>query len=226
MPNKKIMMLAILLVSLFAISTVSAMDNVTGDVVSVEEQNDAEISVKEADSEVVSAENVSIENDSDEVLAANDKNVSSDDCDKDVLSASEENIALSSSNEYTIAVSPESSLSVSNGGSVLSVPLNREDSKLTSIYDKVYSTKVWKTVKIGTLKLKYSWSKKKMNKVAKKKTKSIIKKLKKVKRKYTKKGWIYNRVFYNYNYGKKSAVFKYYVQFYKTVYYDGYGNVL
>ena len=45
--NKKIMILTVILVSLFAVSAVSAADNATGDAVSVEETTDEIVSVEE-----------------------------------------------------------------------------------------------------------------------------------------------------------------------------------
>ena len=220
------------------LSTVECADNlsISSEVVSVDGGNDDCLSVSNeydvlnASSDVVSVDGgnddcLSVSNEYD-VLNASSDVVSVDGGNDDCLSVYSDEFSVSMVSNGSVAFPVESKLSVSNNQPIISVSVNKENSKLTSIYDKVYSTKKWKTIGLGSLKLKYKWSKKKMNKVSKKKSKIINKRLKRIMKKYEKKGWHYDRVFYNYNYGKYSAKFRYYVQFYKTVYYNGYGDVL
>ena len=162
---------------------------------------------------------------SEEILSVSN-NVSLSGGDGDCLAVSENVGSLASVNELPVALSVESQLSASNNQPKLSMQVNQEDSKLTSIYDKVYSTKQWRTVGLFSIKYKYSWSKKKINQVTKKKIKSNKKKAKKIMKKYLKKGWTYSRVYYTWKYGKTAVKYWYYYQFYRTVYYNGYGKVL
>lgn len=222
----KIRYMGIILVVFFlAIAAASATsENITSDDTALSVSQDA----------LVSQDNISVGSDSlgalsDNVSAADDnlgalsKNVSeSDDC----LAVSSENITLASSNDVPLSVSVESELSTPADQSKLSLATNQEDSKLTSIYDKVYSTKKWKTVWIVTITLKYKWSNKKMKQVANKKTKSVKSKVKRIIKQNLKKGWTYDGVYYTEHYGKYQCKYRYYLQFYKTVYYNGYGKVL
>ena len=144
----------------------------------------------------------------------------------DCLSVCSDNVSLASVNELPLSVSVESSLSAPNDQSKLSVPTNDDDSKLTSIYDKVYSQKKWKSVWLLSIKYKYTWSSKKINKVTKQKLNSNKKKIKRIGKKYAKKGWHFKKVYYTEHYGKTTIKIRFYVQFYKTVYYNGYGEVL
>ena len=228
------MLSALLLVGLLAISSVSAAENATDDIISTSDeevislendQNFDESNVLKADESNGSQILKSGANDAVEVLNA--VNVSSDNGSDDFLGvSSEDNVSLASSNELPVAVSVESNLSSSNDQSILSMPVNQQDSKLTSIYDKVYSTKKWKTIWLTSIKYKYSWSKKKIDKVTKKKMKKIKKKTISIMKKNLKKGWHYEGVYYRWTYGKYTIKYILYLQFYKTVYYNGYGETL
>ena len=235
----------LLAVFLLAISTVCAAENVTNEeteLSAIEDVDDLSsssevISVDYVDDDclAVSSEVVSVDGGNDDCLAVYNDNdslsasseVVSVDCgNDDCLAVSNDDFSVTTVNNNSVAVSGESKLSASNDQSIISVPANQENSKLTSIYDKVYSTKDWKTVGLCSLTLKYKWSKKKMNKVSKMKSKILKKRAKKIMKKYEKKGWHYSRIFYNWKYGRYSAKFWYYLQFYRTVYYNGYGDVL
>lgn len=235
----------LLAVFLLAISTVCAAENVTNeetDLSAIEDVDDLSISSEivsvdsgDDDCLAVSSEVVSVNEGNDNCLAVSNETdslsassevVSVDSRNDDCLAVSSDDFSVASVNNNPVAVSGESKLSASNDQSIISVPANQENSKLTSIYDKVYSTKDWKTVGLCSMTLKYKWSKKKMNKVSKKKSKILKKRVKKIMKKYVKKGWHYSRIFYNWKYGKYSAKFRYYIQFYRTVYYNGYGEVL
>ena len=232
------------------ISAVSAAENVTNEdfMLSVVEDyddlavyNNVSLSGGNADCLAVSSDADGLNATSEEILSISNNvslsggdsdclavynNVSLSDGSGDCLAVSENVSCLASVNELPVALSVESQLSASNNQPKLSMQVNQEDSKLTSIYDKVYSTKQWRTVGLFSIKYKYSWSKKKINQVTKKKVKSNTKKAKKIMKKYLKKGWTYSRVYYTWKYGKTAVKYWYYYQFYRTVYYNGYGKVL
>ena len=172
-------------------------------------------------------ENVSLANTNNvSLIAEHSENVSSNNNDNVLSISNDESFVLSKSNELPVAVSVNSKLSTSTEQPKLSTPINQEDEKLTSIYDKVYSRKEWRTVGILSIVLKYKWSKSVMNKVVKQRTKLGIKREKIIIKKFTRKGWTYSRVYYTSHYGKTAARFNYYLQFYKTVYFNGYGEIL
>lgn len=221
----------LLLVFAVAISAVSASENITNEdnVLAVEEEvNDLSISyennvtVASEDSLAVFSENVNV---TDGPLAVSSENITLATEDSDSLAVSSDNVTLSVVNEIPVAVSIETELTAQNNETKLSVPVEPEP-VLSSIYDKVYSKKMWKTVWICSLSLKYTWSSKKMKQVANKKTKAMKKKVYSKIKTNMKKGWKYNRVYYTTSYGRTKAVCRYYLQFYRTVYYNGYGKVL
>lgn len=88
------------------------------------------------------------------------------------------------------------------------------------VYDKVYSYKKWKTVKLTSFKVKKSWSKNKRDKIINQKYKKANKKAKKLNNKYSKKGWTYEGTYWDWNVGSSKVSYKYYVQFSKTQYYS------
>ena len=88
------------------------------------------------------------------------------------------------------------------------------------IYDKVYSYKKWKTVKLKSFKVKKSWSKNKRDKIINKKYNKANKKVNKLSSKYGKKGWTYEGTYWNWHVGKYKVSYKYYAQFSKTKYYS------
>ena len=215
----------LLAVFFLAISAVCAAENVTADDAAVSAVDDLageDVSVA-GDSLAASGDEDAVASADEEILTAHSEDASADD--ECLAASSDENIVASVNNE-PVSVSAESQLSASDDHPVVSVSVNQDNSKLTSIYDKVYSTKKWKTVGWFTITYKYKWSKKKINKVTKKKMKSAKKRAKKVMKKYVKKGWHYDDYYYSVKYGKHSIRYKYYLQFYKTVYYNGYGDVL
>ena len=87
------------------------------------------------------------------------------------------------------------------------------------IYDKVYSYKKWKTVKLTSFKVKKSWSKNKRDKIINKKYNKANKKVNKLSSKYGKKGWTYEGTYWNWHVGKYKVSYKYYAQFSNTKYY-------
>ena len=172
-------------------------------------------------------ENTSSDNTNDNIISiSHSENVSSNNNDNVLSISNDESFVLSKSNELPVAVSVNSKLSTSTEQPKLSTPINQEDEKLTSIYDKVYSRKEWRTVGILSIVLKYKWSKSVINKVVKQRIKLGIKREKIIIKKFTRKGWTYSRVYYTSHYGKTAARFNYYLQFYKTVYFNGYGEIL
>ena len=226
-----------LVVFFLAIAAVSAADenitddgllNVAGDSedLSVSLNDNVSLSGSDDDCLSVSDDNVSLAAADEDCLSVSDDNVSLaagvDDC----LTVSSDNVSLASVNELPVSVSVESSLSVPENQSKLSMPTDPDDSKLTSIYDKVYSKKQWKYVWLFSVKLKYTWSQKKMTKAIKQGLNKNKKSIKRTMKKYAKKDWHYNDVYYKIKYGKKIAKCKFYMQIYRTVYYNGYGEVL
>ena len=171
-------------------------------------------------------DNVSLSVAGDDCLSVSSDNVSLSAVSGDCLSVCSDNVSLASVNELPVSVSVESSLSALDNESKLSMPTDPDDSKLTSIYDKVYSKKQWKYVWLCSINLKYTWSEKKMKKVCIYKLKKNRKKIVRTMIKYAKKGWHYNTVYYRTLYGKHIVKAKYYLQFYRTVYYNGYGETL
>ena len=226
-----------LFVFFLAIAAVSAADenitddgllNVAGDSedLSVSLNDNVSLSSSDDDCLSVSDDNVSLAAAGEDCLSVSDDNVSLaagvDDC----LTVSSDNVSLASVNELPVSVSVESSLSVPENQSKLSMPTDPDDSKLTSIYDKVYSTKQWKYAWVCSLKLKYTWSDKKIKKVSKRTVNKSKRKIERTVIKFAKKGWHFNKVYYKTSYGKHIFKVKFYLQFYRTVYYNGYGEVL
>lgn len=215
----------LLAVFFLAISAVCAAENVTGDdavVSAVDDLACEDVSVA-GDSLATSSEEDAVASVDEEILTAPSEDASADD---EPLAASSDDDSVASVNNEPVSLSAESQLSVSDNHPVVSVSVNQDNSKLTGIYDKVYSREDWRTVGWFTITYKYKWSKKKINKVTKKKLKSKKKRAKKVMKKYVKKGWHYYDIYYTVKYGKHSVRYKYYLQFYRTVYYNGYGKVL
>ena len=234
-----IKLISIFLVIFFLVlSAVSAAgENITveDNILAIDETND-ELTVFKWDNVSVADEvddNLAVSNENN-VSVTVDNSVSVSDSDNLSISggvepltiSNVENLSVANNDNLPVAVSVQSKLSVPVEESKLSMEINPENSKLGSIYNKVYSTKKWKTVGVVVLKLKSSWSKYKINKVTNKIKKIANKRTKSIMKKYVKKGWHYDRIFYTYNYGRYVATFKYYIQFYKTVYYNGYGEVL
>ena len=203
-----------------AIAAVSAADeNITDDSLLTVAGDSEDLSVSIND-------NVSLSGSDDDCLSVSDDNVSLSAAGEDCLSVSSDNVSLASVNELPVSVSVESSLAAPESQSKLSMPTDPDDSKLTSSSDVAYSKKQWKAVWLVSVKLKYTWSEKKMKKVLKQELIKNKKKINKIEKKYTKKGWNFKKVYYKIKYGKKLAKCKFYVQLYRTVHYNEYGEVL
>ena len=171
-------------------------------------------------------DNASLSGSDDDCLSVSDDNVSLSAGVDDSLSISSDNVSLASVNELPVSVSVESSLATPESQSKLSMPTDPDDSKLTSSSDVAYSKKQWKAVWLVSVKLKYTWSEKKVKKVLNKELNKNKKRIIKMGNKYMNKGWNYKKILYKVKYGKKLAKCKYYVQFYRTVHYNKYGEVL
>ena len=209
-----------LVVFFLAIAAVSAADeNITDDSLLTVAGDSEDLSVSIND-------NVSLPGSDDDCLSVSDDNVSLSASVDDSLSVSSDNVSLASVNELPVSVSVESSLAAPESQSKLSMPTDPDDSKLTSSSDVAYSKKQWKAVWLVSVKLKYTWSEKKMKKVLKQELIKNKKKINKIEKKYTKKGWNFKKVYYKIKYGKKLAKCKYYVQLYRTVHYNDNGEVL
>ena len=209
-----------LVVFFLAIAAVSAADeNITDDSLLTVAGDSEDLSVSIND-------NVSLSGSDDDCLSVSDDNVSLSAAGEDCLSVSSDNVSLASVNELPVSVSVESSLAAPESQSKLSMPTDPDDSKLTSSSDVAYSKKQWKAVWLVSVKLKYTWSEKKMKKVLKQELIKNKKKINKIEKKYTKKGWNFKKVYYKIKYGKKLAKCKYYAQLYRTVHYNEYGEVL
>ena len=209
-----------LVVFFLAIAAVSAADeNITDDSLLTVAGDSEDLSVSIND-------NVSLSGSDDDCLSVSDDNVSLSASVDDSLSVSSDNVSLASVNELPVSVSVESSLAAPESQSKLSMPTDPDDSKLTSSSDVAYSKKQWKAVWLVSVKLKYTWSEKKMKKVLKQELIKNKKKINKIEKKYTKKGWNFKKVYYKIKYGKKLAKCKYYVQLYRTVHYNDNGEVL
>ena len=203
-----------------AIAAVSAADeNITDDSLLTVSGDSEDLSVSIND-------NVSLSGSDDDCLSVSDDNVSLSAAGEDCLSVSSDNVSLASVNELPVSVSVESSLAAPESQSKLSMPTDPDDSKLTSSSDVAYSKKQWKAAWLVSVKLKYTWSEKKMKKVLKQELIKNKKKINKIEKKYTKKGWNFKKVYYKIKYGKKLAKCKYYAQLYRTVHYNEYGEVL
>ena len=209
-----------LVVFFLAIAAVSAADeNITDDSLLTVAGDSEDLSVSSND-------NVSLSAAGEDCLSVSDDNVSLSAAGEDCLSVSSDNVSLASVNELPVSVSVESSLAAPESQSKLSMPTDPDDSKLTSSSDVAYSKKQWKAVWLVSVKLKYTWSEKKMKKVLKQELIKNKKKINKIEKKYTKKGWNFKKVYYKIKYGKKLAKCKYYVQLYRTVHYNDNGEVL
>ena len=209
-----------LVVFFLAIAAVSAADeNITDDSLLTVAGDSEDLSVSIND-------NASLPGSDDDCLSVSDDNVSLSASVDDSLSVSSDNVSLASVNELPVSVSVESSLAAPESQSKLSMPTDPDDSKLTSSSDVAYSKKQWKAVWLVSVKLKYTWSEKKMKKVLKQELIKNKKKINKIEKKYTKKGWNFKKVYYKIKYGKKLAKCKYYVQLYRTVHYNDNGEVL
>ena len=209
-----------LIVFFLAIAAVSATDeNITDDGLLTVAGDSEDLSVSSND-------NVSLSAAGEDCLSVSSDNVSLSAAGEDCLSVSSDNVSLASVNELPVSVSVESSLAAPESQSKLSMPTDPDDSKLTSSSDVAYSKKQWKAVWLVSVKLKYTWSEKKMKKVLKQELIKNKKKINKIEKKYTKKGWNFKKVYYKIKYGKKLAKCKYYAQLYRTVHYNEYGEVL
>ena len=226
-----------LVVFFLAIAAVSAADeNITDDSLltvagdsedlSVSINDNVSLSGSDDDCLSVSSDNVSLAAAGEDCLSVSDDNVSLSAGVDDCLTVSSDNVSLASVNELPVSVSVESSLAAPESQSKLSMPTDPDDSKLTSSSDVAYSKKQWKAVWLVSVKLKYTWSEKKMKKVLKQELIKNKKKINKIEKKYTKKGWNFKKVYYKIKYGKKLAKCKYYVQLYRTVHYNDNGEVL
>ena len=182
--------------------------------------------VSAADENITDNGLLNVADDCEDLSVSFNDNVSLSAAGDDCLSVSSDNVSLASVNELPVSVSVESGLSAPESQSKLSMPTDSDDSKLTSIYDKVYSTKQWKSAWVCSLKLKYTWSDKKIKKVSKRTVNKSKRKIQRTVIKFVKKGWHLNKVYYKTFYGKHIVKVKYYLQFYRTVYYNGYGEVL
>ena len=209
-----------LIVFFLAIAAVSATDeNITDDGLLTVAGDSEDLSVSSND-------NVSLSAAGEDCLSVSSDNVSLSAAGEDCLSVSSDNVSLASVNELPVSVSVESSLAAPESQSKLSMPTDPDDSKLTSSSDVAYSKKQWKAVWLVSVKLKYTWSEKKMKKVLKQELIKNKKKINKIEKKYTKKGWNPKKIYYKIKYGKKLAKCKYYAQLYRTVHYNEYGEVL
>ena len=214
-----------LVIFFLAVTSVSAVDeNITGtdDALSITDENSLTLSDEAASQE----DNLSVSDSEEAISAAEDENLTISDADDEISIAEDENLTVSRSNDIPVSVSLASAsvlTSADEAEPALSLPA--DDVKLTGIYDKVYSTKKWKTVKLTSFKVKKSWSKAKRDKKINRKYKAANKKLSKVIRKYTRKGWAYEDCLWTWQVGTYKVSYQYSARFYKTVYYDAYGNV-
>ena len=197
------------------------------------------------DNEVLTAinnnnsEELSVENSNDEAIATSDNNdavlnvkindneVNISSNNKVILSASiEEKVSLvnSATNHVSFCSIDNSKISSSDSQPKVSMSISNQTSKLTSIYDKVYSHTDWKSILLTKFKVKKSWPKHKRDKKIRKYWKKAMKKVNKLVKKYTKKGWTYERRQWIWDVGQSKVTYWYYLQFTKTVYYNGYGE--
>ena len=217
-----------LAISFLAIGCVSAADDNATDetVLSAVDDNASLASVDEdvlsavddvSDEDVLSIvdDNASLASVDEDVLSAVDEDVS----EGYVLSVSEDNASLSSAekNQISVSVGDDSKLSASVAEPKIS--MSNSEQKLTSIYDQVYSSKVWKSILLTKFKVKKSWSKHKRDKKIRKYWKKALKKVKKLVRKYTARGWTYERKLWTWQVGTYKVSYQYYLQFSKTEYY-------
>ena len=217
-------MLTIIIASLVAVGAVSAADNVTDDVVSVEQTNDEQISVDNAADDIVSVDDTA--DDVSSVEQTDDEQLSADD-------AKEEIIAVNDADSDSVALSDE----IKESPKKMECPekeVTKDDDKALSTNTKnkltqtvqtpkTSSVKRWVNVKVLTFKLKNKEIIKKSKTQLVKKIKKIVNKnKKKIIRKglrYINNGWHLYKTLYKYSVGKYKTTFKIFYRFYKTYIY-------
>ena len=204
--NLKVIVVLFAIFFLSVVSVSAADENITnGDIVANIGDNTSSVSVE------------------DDLLGVG---MDEDSCDGDVLSVSaEDNVSSVNVCENKLSVSvDDSSISKSNSEQKISMSISQQDSKLSSIYDKVYSHKEWKSILLTKFNVKKSWSKHKRDKKIRKYWKKAMKKVNKLVKKYSKKGWVYEGTQWQWDVGNYKVKYRYYLQFSQTHYYNGYGE--
>lgn len=214
-----------LIIFFLAITAVSATtDNTTNteEILTVN-LDENQISTVESESISVSEENTTLTVENEEELAAPmENNILTIENKEPIIISKENTTIIVKNNEILGACLNTAGTLSSSSEPILSVSQSQDNTVLTSIYGKVYSTKVWKTITLISFKVKKSLPKYERDKIIQKKYKIALKKVNKNYYKFTNKGWTYERCLWTWQVGSYQVNYQYSIQFSKRVYYTVY----